>query len=61
MFRIRSRDGIGRGLRHTLRLALSPTENDRQEVRLPRWLAPFYILVRPWRLLREYGSGLKRR
>lgn len=61
LFRIRSRDGIGQGLRHTLRLAMSPTESDRQEVRLPRWLAPSYILVRPWRLLREYGSGLRRR
>jgi hypothetical protein len=60
-FRVRSRDGIGQGLRHTLRLAMSPTESDRQIVRLPRWLAPLYVLVRPFRLLREYGSGLKRR
>jgi hypothetical protein len=60
-FRFHSRDGIGEGLRHTLRLALSPTESDRQMVRLPRWLAPLYLFVRPWRLLREYGSGLKRR
>jgi hypothetical protein len=61
MFRIRSRDGIGQGLRHTWRLAMSPTESDRQEVRLPPWLAPLYMLVRPWRLLRQYGSGLKRK
>jgi hypothetical protein len=61
MFRIQLRDGIGQGLRHTWRLAISPTESDRQKVRLPRWLAPLYMLVRPWRLLREYGSGLKRR
>jgi hypothetical protein len=60
-FRFRLRDGIGQGLRHTLRLAISPTESDRQTVRLPRWLTPLYILFRPWRLLREYGSGLKRR
>jgi hypothetical protein len=60
-FRFHSRDGIGQGLRHTLRLAFSPTESDRQTVRLPRWLAPLYIFVRPWRLLREYGFGLKRR
>jgi hypothetical protein len=60
-FRVRSGDGIGRGLRHTLRLAMSPTESDRQTVRLPRWLAPLYVLVRPLRLLREYGTGLKRR
>jgi hypothetical protein len=61
VFRIRSRDGIGQGLRHTLRLAMSPTESDRRAVRLPRWLTPLYMLVRPLRLLREYGSGLKRR
>jgi hypothetical protein len=60
-FRFRLRDGIGKGLRHTLRLAINPTESDRQIVRLPRWLTPLYVLVRPWRLLREYGSGLKRR
>ena len=61
MFRIQLRDGVGHGLRHALRLALSPTESDRQTVRLPRWLSPLYVLVRPWRLLREYGSGLRRR
>jgi hypothetical protein len=61
VFRFRLRDGIGQGLRHTLRLAMSPTESDRQIVRLPRWLAPLYVLVRPLRLLREYGAGLKRR
>jgi hypothetical protein len=61
MFRIRSRDGIGQGLRHTLWLTLSPTESDRGTVYLPRWLSPLYALVRPLRLLREYGSGLKRR
>jgi hypothetical protein len=60
-FRYQCRDGIGQGLRHTLRLAMSPTESDRQIVRLPRWLTPLYMFVRPWRLLREYGSGLKRR
>jgi hypothetical protein len=61
VFRFRLRDGIGQGLRHTLRLAMSPTESDRQTVRLPRWLTPLYMFVRPYRLLREYGSGLKRR
>ena len=61
VFRIRLRDGIAQGLRHTWHLAMSPTESDRQKVRLPRWLTPLYMLVRPWRLLREYGSGSKRR
>ena len=61
MFRIRSRDGLGKGLRHTWRLAICPTESDREKVRLPHWLAPLYMLVRPWRLLKQYGSGLKRK
>ena len=61
LLRIQMRDGIAQGLRHTLRLALSPTESDRRRVSLPLWLTPLYVLVRPWRLLREYGSGLKRR
>ena len=61
VFRVRVRDGVGQGLRHTLRLAMSPTESDRQLVWLPRWLTPLYAFIRPWRLLREYGSGLKRR
>jgi hypothetical protein len=60
-FRIRSRDGILQGLRHTLRLALSPTESDRKTIHLPRWLSPLYAIVRPLRLLREYGAGFKRR
>jgi SAM-dependent methyltransferase len=44
-----------------LRLGISPTESDRQTVSLPRLLTPLYLVVRPWRLLREYGLGLKRR
>ena len=61
VFRVRSRDGIGSGMRHVVRLAMSPTERDRESVRLPGALAPLYALVRPWRLLREYGWGLRRR
>ena len=37
------------------RLILNPTESDREVVPLPNWLAPLYALVRPWRLLRDYG------
>ena len=40
VFRFRSHDGIGQGLRHTLRLATAPTQSDRQSVRLPGWLTP---------------------
>jgi hypothetical protein len=61
LFRLRSRDEFWQGLRHILRLGISPTESDRQTVSLPPLLAPLYIVVRPWRLLKEYGLGLKRR
>jgi hypothetical protein len=61
LFRLRSRDKFWPGLRHVLRLGMNPTESDRETVRLPGLLSPLYMLVRPWRLLREYGLGLKRR
>jgi Uncharacterised nucleotidyltransferase len=60
-FRIQSRDGLGQGILHMLRLAMSPTETDRRSVWLPRRLAPFYAFARPWRLLRDYGLGLRSR
>jgi hypothetical protein len=59
-FRMRSRDGMGQGVRHMLHLATAPTERDHETVRLPRTLALFYAFVRPWRLLKEYGLGVLR-
>jgi hypothetical protein len=61
VFRIRSCDGLWQGLRQLVRLSLSPTESDRETVQLPGFLAPFYRIVRPFRLLGEYGLGLSRR
>lgn len=61
VFRLRSRDSVGQGLRHIARLTISPTERDRQSARLPRALAPLYMVVRPLRLLQEYGLGFRRR
>jgi len=40
---------------------MSPTERDRQSTHLPPGLASLYVLVRPLRLLREYGLGMRRR
>jgi len=57
-FRLLSRDSFAQGIRHMLRLAVSPTETDRGSTHLP---GPFYVFARPWRLLREYGLGLRRR
>jgi SAM-dependent methyltransferase len=61
LFRFRSSDRFWPGLRQLLRLSMSPTESDRQTIRLPGFLSPFYTIVRPFRLLGEYGLGLKRR
>ena len=58
-FRFRSRDGIAGAFGHMLRLATVPTEDDRLRVRLPKALTPFYGLVRPCKLMREYGIGLR--
>ena len=41
VFRVRSSDKIGQGLRHMLRLTMSPTESDRETVRLPGSSLPF--------------------
>jgi hypothetical protein len=64
----RSFDGAGRlrfrrsmlasfvgGWRYVARLAVVPAEEDWLMMRLPRSLAPLYIALRPFRLLRKYG------
>ncbi|HLJ15270.1 MAG TPA: nucleotidyltransferase family protein [Bryobacteraceae bacterium] len=61
IFRVRSSDGPWQGLRQLVRLSLSPTESDRQKIRLPAVLSPLYSPVRLLRLLGEYGLGLRRR
>jgi hypothetical protein len=60
-FRWRSRDAMGQGIRHMLRLVASPTESDREMMHLPQALAPLYIFLRPIRLLRDHGVGSRRR
>ena len=61
VFRLRSRDGAMDAIRHTVRLATNPTMSDRQKTRLPRALSPLYKIVRPWKLVRQYGIGLRGR
>jgi len=61
MFRLRSSDKFLRGLRQLLRISMSPTESDRESIQLPRFLSPLYSLLRPVRLLGEYGMGLHRK
>ncbi|MGH9761655.1 MAG: nucleotidyltransferase domain-containing protein, partial [Blastocatellia bacterium] len=48
------------GFRYALRLSTVPSEDDWEMLRLPAALSPFYIVLRPLRLLRKYGLGNKR-
>jgi len=41
--------------KYGLRLATAPAEEDWMMVRLPRALAPLYVVLRPFRLFRKYG------
>ena len=61
LFRIRTRDKLGAGLRYSLWLATTPTEEDWSRLRLPASLQPLYALLRPLHLLRKYGLGIRRR
>jgi hypothetical protein len=54
-FRRKMAQGFFAGWRYSLGLALAPAEDDWTTVRLPRPLAPLYVLLRPLRLLRKYG------
>lgn len=56
-FRRRMLQGIFDGWRYSIRLTISPAEEDWEIVRLPRPLAPLYIALRPFRLLRKYGAS----
>jgi hypothetical protein len=49
------RAGFVAGWRYVARLAVVPAEEDWTMMRLPRPLAPLYIALRPFRLLRKYG------
>ncbi len=58
-FRLRRRlvPAFFSGWRYALRLAMAPAEEDWLTLRLPRPLAPLYILLRPLRLIRKYGRS----
>ncbi|MFZ3216341.1 MAG: nucleotidyltransferase family protein [Candidatus Acidiferrales bacterium] len=59
-FRRRMVAGYFDGWRYTLRLAVVPSEDDWQLVRLPHALAPLYVALRPLRLLQKYGRAGRR-
>jgi hypothetical protein len=58
-FEVRRRlvPGFLAGWRYAARLTMAPAEEDWRMVRLPRALAPLYILLRPFRLMRKYGRA----
>ena len=60
-FQLRRRlvPGFFAGWRYALRLTMAPAEEDWLMLRLPRPLAPLYILLRPLRLMRKYGRSTK--
>lgn len=49
--------GTAGSWQYGLRLATAPAEEDWMLVRLPRVLAPLYVVLRPFRLFRKYGGG----
>lgn len=59
-FRRRMLAGKFEGWRYALRLAVVPSEDDWQTMRLPRALAPLYVALRPLRLLQKYGWAGRR-
>jgi SAM-dependent methyltransferase len=61
LFRLRSHASLGVGARQCLRTAFHPTEHDWQFCKLPDWATPLYLAVRPWRLFREHGLGIRPR
>jgi precorrin-6B methylase 2 len=61
-FRIRTRDSFLTGVSHTLHLAITPIKEERETETLSSKKYLFHqIAHRPWRLLREYGVGLRER
>ena len=60
-FRVNSQDTFAEGLRQLGRVATRPTEDDWDTCRLPQWAASLYSVLRPWRLVRDYGLGLRRK
>ena len=56
-FRGRMVEGSFDGWRYSARLTISPAEEDWEMLRLPRPLAPLYVALRPFRLLRKYGAS----
>jgi len=59
-FRRRMLAGKFDGWHYAMRLAVVPSEDDWQMMRLPPALAPLYVALRPLRLLQKYGWAGRR-
>jgi len=60
-FHMRARERWRDRLNHSVRLATTTTPGDWSMVRLPGVLFPLYYAIRPFRLVKAYGSSLLRR
>jgi len=58
---VRMRERLRDRVRHCLAIALTPRVQDAEFLPLPGPLSPLYYLVRPVRLLLQYGFGAARR
>jgi hypothetical protein len=58
-FRTNSQDTLVTGIRQVSIFATRPTDEDWQSRALPGWASPLYALLRPLRIARAYGLGLR--
>jgi hypothetical protein len=58
-FRANSQDTLLTRLRQLSVFATRPTDEDWKSNALPRWASPLYAILRPLRIVREYGLGLR--
>jgi len=58
-FRRQMVQGYLEGWRYAARLALAPAEEDWDSVRVSSRWKPFYLALRPFRLLRKFGPGAR--
>jgi SAM-dependent methyltransferase len=61
VYRTRMHDGAAEGLRRTLRLATSPTEDDWAQGKFSPRFSWWHALMRPAHLVKKYGWGLRMR
>jgi hypothetical protein len=57
LFYLRVRERLRDRIRYCTDLAITTTPGDWALLKLPRFLFPFYFLIRPFRLIKKYGIG----